>query len=231
MAAVNRLFKNANEAVIPSSSPAFGTPVLPIIPSRDGAIPAPAALKRTILPIILPPATLRPVAVRIFTRNHNLNLKSNALAALATFIGRHCGAGWREEGLAEKVLEEVAKTWKRLSGPVIVDGDGEMLKNILKSLEASMVGGRIVPSKAGTPSLSRQGSSFTFGSGGNILDAAQIRPGLPDSHSSFGISNLEVTDPDEEEDASKDPREWIKVINAFDQPRLMYNVAKKHFEL
>jgi DNA polymerase epsilon subunit 2 len=173
---------------------------------------------------------LRPVAVRIFTRNHNLNLKSSALSSLATFIGRYCGAGWREEGLAERVLEEVARTWKRLGGPVIVDGEGEMMKNILKSLESSMVGGRIVQSKAPTPSLSREGS-FKFGpQNSQGSNGPFVRPSLPDSHSSFGMSSLEVADPEEEEDATKDPREWIQIISAFDQPRLTYNVGKKHFE-
>src|ERR1700723_1369667 len=97
---------------IPSSSPAFSTPIHPIIPRRTVPIPAPLTLKAaasplkpTILPILLPPATLRPLAFRTFTKKHNLTLTSSALQALATFIGRNCGSGWREEGLAERVLE------------------------------------------------------------------------------------------------------------------------------
>ncbi|OCL09969.1 hypothetical protein AOQ84DRAFT_387819 [Glonium stellatum] len=218
---------------IPSSSPAFGTPIHPIIPRRTAPIPAPPglkavapALKPTILPILLPPATLRPLAFRTFTKKHNLTLTSSALQALATFIGRHCGSGWREEGLAERVLEEVAKSWKKGGGQAIVDGEGETLKAILKVLEGSMSGGRLVQ---GNPSLSRQGS-MKFGIEASVQELGGPRPGLGDSQSSFGISSLEVEDLEEEEDVLKDPREWINVIGAFEQPRLVYNVNKKHFE-
>lgn len=232
MASINPRLPRATEIPssdgIPSSSPAFGTPMHPILPSqRTKPIPAPSALKPSILPILLPPATLRPLAFRTFTKKHNLTLQSSALATLATFIGRHCGSGWREEGLAEKVLEEVAKSWKKQGGPVIVDGDGDMLKGTLKMLEGSMSGGRIVAGK--TASLGRQGS-FKFGDDvGSSQENQPQRPTL-ESQSSFGISSLEVQDHDEDEEKAKDPREWIKVVDAFEQPRLVYNVGKKTFE-
>ncbi|KAL1595329.1 DNA-directed DNA polymerase epsilon, subunit B [Paraconiothyrium brasiliense] len=216
--------------LIPSSSPAFGTPVHPINPRRTAPIRAPPSLKppvrATVLPIELPPATLRPLAFRTFTKKHNLTLTSAALSALATFIGKHCGAGWREEGLAEKVLEEVAKAWKKDNGQVIVEGDGEALKRILKALEGAMSGGRVVNAS----NLSRQ-SSFNFGADANKngTPSLESRPSL-DHNTSFGISSLEVADKDEEEELLKDPREWMKVIGAFEQPKLMYNVSKKHFD-
>jgi DNA polymerase epsilon subunit 2 len=214
----------ASSNPIPSSSPAFGTPVHPINVRRTAPIPPPQLKPITILPILLPPATLRPLAFRTFTKKHNLTLTSSALAALATFIGRHCGSGWREDGLAEGVLEEVAKMWKKESGVVIVEGEGETLKSILKALEGGISGGRIQSGKSG---LSRQ-TSFAFG---DVLPPNNdfSRPAL-DTQESFGISHLDVRDQDEDEDKVKDPREWIKVIGAFDQPRLVYNVAKKHFD-
>ncbi|KAJ9667888.1 DNA-directed DNA polymerase epsilon, subunit B [Coniosporium apollinis] len=210
---------------IPSSSPAFSTPLHPLPATVSAPIPAPPALKPTILPILLPPATLRPLAFRTFTKKHNLTLTSSALALLATFVGRHCGSGWRDEGLAERVLEEVARAWKRGSGDVIVDaaGEGGALKGILKGLEECMVGGRVVVGKTG--GLMREGSSRLGPDGG----VAGARPGLLQSESSFGLGGLEV-DEEEEENGSRDPRDWIKVIDAFEQPRLTYNVNKEHFE-
>lgn len=210
---------------IPSSSPAFGTPVHPINPRRTAPIRAPPALKpapkTTVLPILLPPATLRPLAFRTFTKKHNLTLTSSALQALAAFVGKHCGSGWREEGLAEKVLEEIAKSWKKCGGQVIVEGENETLRSILKILEGSMNGGRVVQGS----SLSRQ-SSFNFGP---EMSAQPSRPTL-DSNTSFGMSSLQVEDKEEDEDLLTDPREWIKVIGAFEQPKLIYNVTQKHFE-
>src|SRR6201994_4403934 len=179
---------------IPSSSPAFGTPAHPILPRRTNPIAPPQFKPSTILPILLPPATLRPLAFRTFTKKHNLTLTSSALAALATFIGRHCGSGWREDGLAEGVLEETAKMWKKESTVVIVDGDSAMLKNILKALEPCMVGGKVQTGKTG---LSRQGS-FAFTDSNSPLDVDGSRPGL-ETHNSFGMSGLEVQDEEDEE--------------------------------
>ncbi|CZT00727.1 probable DNA polymerase epsilon subunit 2 [Rhynchosporium agropyri] len=211
--------------LIPSSSPAFGTPAHPIRPFNVG----PAA-KASILPVILPPATLRPLAFRTFTKKHSLTLTSSALQVLATFIGRHCGTEWREEGLAERVLEEVAKSWKNRSGGVIVDGESAELEEILKNLEGSMIGGRIFAAR----DLSRQ-NSLVLGSSqhGEVSHTRLgLRPSMlrkEDSQSSLGMSNLDVDDEDDDE-GLRDPRKWLKVVDAFEQPRLVYNVAKKHFD-
>ncbi|KAK0638857.1 DNA polymerase alpha/epsilon subunit B-domain-containing protein [Cercophora newfieldiana] len=211
---------------IPSSSPAFATPIHPIKPFQ-----APAPAKAAILPIILPPATLRPLAFRTFTKKYSLTLTSTALQELATFIGRHCGSGWREEGLAEKVLEEVSRSWKNRNGGVIVDGTSPELKDILKTLEGNMSGGKII---SGPRGLSRQNSLMLETS--QEAEHTQTRLGLrpavlsrDDSQSSLGMSGLDFSEqPDDEK--SNDPRTWLKVIHAFDQPRYTYNVGKKHFE-
>jgi DNA polymerase epsilon subunit 2 len=137
--------RKQQEANVFSSSPAFGTPAHPIIPASKRPLAQPAfrpAVNSPILPILLPPPTLRPLAFRTFTKKHNLTLNASALQALATFIGKHCGSGWREEGTGERVLDEVAKLWKNENGPVIVE-DSVQLKRILKTLEGCMVGGRI----------------------------------------------------------------------------------------
>ncbi|KAI1091295.1 DNA polymerase alpha/epsilon subunit B-domain-containing protein [Rostrohypoxylon terebratum] len=212
---------------IPSSSPAFGTPAHTLKPF---AIAPPT--KATILPILLPPATLRPLAFRTFTKKHSLTLTSTALQELATFIGRHCGSGWREEGLAEKVLEETAKSWKNRNGGVIVDGASQELKDILKTLEGNMTGGRIVTGRE----LNRQNSLALDSS--QDLDLSNTRLGLRpskalsrnDTETSFGMSALGVEENETEEEGLNHPRHWLKVVSAYDQPRMLYNVAKKHFE-
>lgn len=214
-------------AEAPSSSPAFGTPVHPLRPFTVAT-----NKQAPILPILLPPPTLRPLAFRTFTKKHSLTLTSSALQELANFIGRHCGSGWREEGLAEKVLEEVARAWKARNGGVIVEGASPELKEIMKALEGNMSGGKIV---TGIRGLSRQNSL--------LLDVQQqddgfskarlgLRPNLAltreDSNTSFGMSALEVDENDDE--TIRDPRRWLKVISALEQPRFVYNVEKKHFE-
>ncbi|KAF4948470.1 hypothetical protein FSARC_13746 [Fusarium sarcochroum] len=210
-------------SAIPSSSPAFGTPIHPLKPF---AVNAP---KAAILPIILPPPTLRPLAFRTFTKKHSLTLTSSALQELAAFIGRHCGSGWREEGLAERVLEEVARSWKNRNGGVIVEGSSKELQEILKTLEGNMSGGRITGPTRGLP----RGDSMLDLKDNNALNTRLgLRPAeitREDSNTSFGMSGLGMEE-EQEEMETNDPRAWLKIVNAYEQPRFVYNVGKKHFE-
>lgn len=219
-----------------SSSPAFATPAYPI-QSRPAKPAQPFAPQisvnpnSAVLPILLPPQTLRPVAFRTLTKKHNLTVTSSGLGQLSIFVGKFCGSGWREDGLAEKVLDEVAKTWKRSNGGVLVeDGLDKKLTSILKNLEPCMSGGRLdtgrmsrTNSNIGVPSLSRQIS----------LD---IRPGATreDSQTSLGFSALDVDDDVETSDefgTKRDARGYMKVVSAFLQPRLTYSTSKKNMEL
>jgi DNA polymerase epsilon subunit 2 len=223
---------------LPSSSPAFGTPAYPIASrpvklAQPFAVPAAQTPASTVLPILLPPPTLRPLAFRSLTKKHNLTLTSSALQSLAIFIGRYCGSGWREEGLAERLLDEVAKSWKRASGGVIVeDGSDRKLTNILKFLEPCMSGGRLdigrLTRSNSTNNLSRQ-NSLSLPNGGG--------PSREDSQTSLGLSALDVDDNDDSIQAS-DPdlpqsasaRTFLKIISAQSQPRLSYSTTKKSLE-
>ncbi|KAI4172185.1 MAG: hypothetical protein LQ343_003745 [Gyalolechia ehrenbergii] len=204
---------------LPSSS-AFGTPVHPIgrKPTSDAATPS-------VLPISLPPATLRPLAFRTFTKKHNLTLTSTALQAIATFIGTHCGSGWREEGLAERVLDETAKVWKKNGGGVIVLGEGSDLANVLRNIEGCMVGGRVVPQRA----LSQQASLRSEQGLSTITYARPDSLSRDDSQSSLGLTTLELEDA-EEDQHTKDPRQWLRIVDAFEQPHLTYNASQKQFD-
>lgn len=223
------LFANKNlvsSGAIPSSSPAFATPAHSLKPFQ-----APAPAKAAILPILLPPPTLRPLAFRTFTKKYSLTLTSTTLQELASFIGRHCGSGWREEGLAEKVLEEVARSWKNRNGGVIVDGASPELKDILKTLEGNMSGGKIV---SGPRGLSRQNSLMleTSEDAQHSKTRLGLRPAAlarEDSQSSLGMSSLNFAE-EADDEHTNDARRWLKVIHAFYQPRYTYNITKKHFE-
>ncbi|KAI4195141.1 MAG: hypothetical protein LQ350_007375 [Teloschistes chrysophthalmus] len=204
---------------IPSSS-AFGTPVHPVRPK-----PTSNATTPSVLSISLPPATLRPLAFRIFTKKHNLTLTSSALQAIADFIGTHCGSGWREEGLAEKVLDEIARAWKKGGGSVIVSSEHGDLGGALRNIEGCMTGGRIEHQRT----LSRQ-SSVVVDRGQPT--AAPIKPrnlSRGDSQSSLGLTATELKD-DGDDPRTRDPRSWLRIVDAFEQPRFIYNATQRHFE-
>ncbi|KAL4760468.1 DNA polymerase epsilon noncatalytic subunit [Aspergillus foveolatus] len=203
-----------NPDPVPSSSPGFGTPAHPLRSNKLTPIPT----RTSVLPILLPPATLRPIAFRTFTRKHNLTLSSSALQSLAGFVGKHCGSGWREEGLAERVLDEVAKSWKKAGGGVIIEeGRGASLKVILETVEGNMSGGRLIDSK----SASKEGSTRTTSAGGML----NLQPSMSMMTT---VDDQELNKPD---DTVIHARHWIKVIGAFDTPRLAYNAEKKSFEV
>lgn len=149
---------------------------------------------------------------------------------MATFIGRHCGSGWREQGLAERVLDEVAKAWKRNNGGVILDDTPDKkLVDVLKQVESCMSGGRI-----DTGRLSRTNS----GVGNAIRESRPTISSREDSQTSLGLSGLDVEDDtpanlsDDDSLLSKqDARSYLKVIDAFTQPRLTYSTTKKTLEI
>ncbi|EHY61029.1 DNA polymerase epsilon subunit B [Exophiala dermatitidis] len=223
-----------------SSSPGFGTPAYPIV-SRPPELKQPLSGNSsttvdnvpTVLPILLPPQALRRIAFKVLNKTHDLDLRTSGLNLLATFIGKYCGSGWRSESLAERVLDEVGKLWKRNGGGHFVeDGPDKKLANILKLLEPCMSGGRIDPAKlsransaTNTPDISRT-TSF------------KDRPGASrdDSQTSLGVSGLQIGrngDQDEDEheaETQADPRSYLKVISAFEQPRMLYSTSKKCFE-
>ena len=208
-----------------SSSPGFATPVHP---ARMGRQSNPVSTKASsILPILLPPSTLRPVAFRTFTRKHNLTISSSALQTLATFVGKNCGTGWREEGLAELVLDEVAKTWKKSGGGVIIEeGKGASLKSILHSLESSMKGGRVIASTASERAAAKATSDKKENGGGG----AELKRSDSGLLYQMTFAEDDVDDDNDSKSLSLHPRNWIKVIGAFEIPRLTYNVSKKYFE-
>ncbi|RAO71804.1 uncharacterized protein BHQ10_007816 [Talaromyces amestolkiae] len=192
--------------IIPSSSPAFGTPARPV---RTGNRPNLQG-KSSVLPVLIPPALLRPLAFRTFTRKHDLTISSNTLQTLATFVGKNCGSRWRDDGLAERLLDEVAKLWRKNGGGVIVEeGNGASIKAILQILEGNMSNGKVVPGKLADQEDQR-------GSHAGIVG--------PDE-----TANSHAGEEDDE-NISTDPRRYMKIVDAYDQPRLTYNPDKKHFE-
>jgi DNA polymerase epsilon subunit 2 len=137
-------------------------------------------------------------------------------------VGKNCGSGWREEGLAERVLDEVAKSWKKAGGGVIVEeGKGASLKTILQTIEGNMSGGRVIVGKAApTDDFSPRIVS---------RDGDRMQLNLVRISSSAGAT---LEDREEgESDLPSHPRSWIKVVDAFDIPRLTYNPDRKYFEV
>ncbi|KAI5304385.1 DNA-directed DNA polymerase epsilon, subunit B [Ascosphaera pollenicola] len=205
-----------------SSSPAFATPahtILPRAPPSKASRTSPK--QQAILPILLPPSILRPIAFRVLTKKHNLTINCATLQTLATFVGKHCGSKWRENGSAERVLEEIAKIWKANgNGAIVEEGENKKLTSILRALDGSQPGGKSVESR----SAARNGPFRRTSSAANAL---QSRQSLQDRTGSANGDDLEESD----DPAFLNARRHITIIDAFEQQRLVYNVNKMHFDV
>ncbi|KAF3914960.1 hypothetical protein ABW20_dc0110220 [Dactylellina cionopaga] len=218
----------------PPASSAVGLSSDPFLPLNSSQFPAPRpreappkgqatriAAPPRILAVDIPPASLRPLAFRIFTKKHNLTLKSEALALLCSFIGRKCGADWKTSGSAEKLLEEVARTWKRNEGSsaILVDGN-EALKTVIRDLEVEG------PSAVKANLLTR-GDSFDFAKAEsrslNTPDDSQ-----PSSQLASQTAILVSKGGPDLEDIN--PRDYLQVVDAFTQPKYKYNHTRKQFD-
>ncbi|KAK6453908.1 DNA-directed DNA polymerase epsilon, subunit B [Scheffersomyces xylosifermentans] len=88
------------------------------------------------LPIKLQPSNLRPIAYRIFSKKHGLNIKTDALALLTEVVGYKFSFEWKG-AKSQQFLEEVAKIWKIEDRGLFIDGPG--LKQVLKELNTKSV--------------------------------------------------------------------------------------------
>lgn len=113
-------------------------------------------------------------------------------------------------------------------GLIVEDGPDKKLSNLLKTFEPCMSSGRLDTGK-----LSRQNSSVGSLSRSGSFN---LRPEVSrdDSQTSLGISGLTVEEPgdihDHKDTTILDPRSYLKVVSAFDQPRLTYSTSKKSVE-
>ncbi|EPS37921.1 hypothetical protein H072_8368 [Dactylellina haptotyla CBS 200.50] len=218
----------------PPSSSAVGLSSDPFMPLNSSQFPAPRTREAPpkgqasrptapprVLAVDIPPSSLRPLAFRIFTKKHNLTLKSEALSLLCSFIGRKCGADWKTSGSAERLLEEVARTWKRNEGAaaILVDGN-EALRTVIKDLEVEGPG-------ANKPSLLTRGDSFDFARA-ETHPASLSRENTELSSLSGSQATLVSKSGPDLEDIN--PRDYLHVVDAFTQPKYKYNHTRKQFE-
>lgn len=83
------------------------------------------------LPVRLQPLNIRPIAYRIFSKKHGLNLQTEALGVLLEAVESRFGQEWKLPK-SQQFLEELAKLWKQQNRGLFVDGDG--LTHVLQEL-------------------------------------------------------------------------------------------------
>lgn len=88
------------------------------------------------LPIKLLPSNTRPIAYRVLSKKHGLNIQTDALNVLTTTLGEKFGAEWRGPK-AQQFIEEIAKVWKQQERGLFIDGEG--LQQVIREMTKETV--------------------------------------------------------------------------------------------
>jgi DNA polymerase epsilon subunit 2 len=170
-----------------------------------------------VLPIKLQPSNLRPLAYRILSKKHGLNIKSDALGTLADYIGPKFGVDWRS-AKSQLLLEEIAKIWKEQERGLFLEAEG--LSDVLKEIDIleTKSKGSHQQQQVSIESMmiSKATRADTIVDVDMIGDQQQTTPATS------------VTPPPLKD--SLDWKEYFRLINAFEQPLFRYNPISKTYE-
>lgn len=103
------------------------------------------------LPVKLGPSNLRPIAYRILSKKHGLNIQTDALAVLTDAVALKFGAEWRSPK-AQLFIEEIAKAWKQQDRGIFIDGPAlsQVIKELTKDKKLFLLeDSHMEPAKAG----------------------------------------------------------------------------------
>lgn len=156
------------------------------------------------LPVRLQPSNLRPIAYRILSKKHGLNLQTDALGVLTNTISERFGAQWKGPP-SQQFLEEIAKVWKQQDRGIFIDGSG--LEIVIKEL--------------------------TSKSNGKKSDASlDTLLGDKEGASKAGRSDTLVDENGEENGEEKLRwQDFFRVLNPDEQPHYQFNRNRKQFGL
>lgn len=177
-----------------------------------------------VLPIRLQPSNLRPIAYRILSKKHGLNIKSDALKILADYIGPKFGNEWKS-AKSQHFLEEIARIWKEQDRGLFIDGEG--LGEVMKEIDSlnTKVAKKMNPSSTTHQPVQTSVDALMAGRRDTIVDEITIS----EDEVSRTSPPTSVSPPPIRE--SLNWKDYFKVINAFDQPLFDYNHHRKQYEL
>jgi DNA polymerase epsilon subunit 2 len=170
-----------------------------------------------VLPIKLQPSNLRPLAYRILSKKHGLNIKSDALGTLADYIGPKFGVDWRS-AKSQLLLEEIAKIWKEQERGLFLEAEG--LSDVLKEIDILETKSKGSHQQQQVSIESMMKSKATRAD--TIVDVDMIG----DQQETTPATS--VTPPPLKD--SLDWKEYFRLINAFEQPLFKYNPISKTYE-
>lgn len=157
----------------------------------------------TVLPVKLQPSNLRPIAYRILSKKHGLNIQTDALKLLTDTVSYKFGFDWKSTQ-SQQYLEEIAKIWKNQDRGIFIDGPG--LKQVVKELSDKY-----------TLQAKRNGS----------LDSGAKKAERSDTIVDTNLNNETLYS----DKPTLDWQEYFKIINPDEQPNFKFDKHRKQFNL
>lgn len=102
------------------------------------------------LPVKITPSNIRPIAYRVLSKKHGLNIQTDALMVLTDAIASKFGAEWKGTK-SQQFLEEIAKLWKQQDRGIFIDGPAlsQVVKELSKDKDVARAGDSFIePVKA-----------------------------------------------------------------------------------
>lgn len=170
----------------------------------------------SILPVKLQASNLRPIAYRILSKKHGLNVKTDALKFLTETIGNRFGSDWKGPQ-SQLFLEDIARIWKVQDRGLFIDGEGlkqvinEMTKSGRSSTSSSFSGGK---SKSEAAAVAGRSDTIVDNSNSEVLETVEV--------------DVDVAQVDEDGLNWKD---YFKIVTADSQPKYQIDKVRKQFYL
>ncbi|CCH61141.1 hypothetical protein TBLA_0E00800 [Henningerozyma blattae CBS 6284] len=202
----------------------------------------------TVLPAKVPPNLVRPLAYRILSKKHGLNIKSNGLNELSKNIGIYFGMDWKRNPKMFEFLEIFAQVWKEQERGLFVDDVG--VKGVITEMKERE---KVELNRLDVQKNSRQKNVLNMldlGPRGNDMDIDQDDNEMPLQNTSLpslpidmdSQDTINITQEPQESQESREPiqsledqateldwQDYFKLIGAWDQQKFTYDPIKSQF--
>ncbi|CAK7904712.1 DNA polymerase epsilon subunit B [[Candida] anglica] len=169
-----------------------------------------------VLPVKLQSSNLRPIAYRVLSKKHGLNVQTDALKLLTETIGLRFGSDWKGPQ-SQLFLEDIARIWKSQDRGLFIDGVG--LKQVINEAISSSIGGskskslKDISIDSFAPKAATRTDTIVDVDGMDVDTPTPPPPATSNSNSTFQWED------------------YFRVIGADNQPKYQFDKVRKQFSL
>ncbi|ODV94678.1 hypothetical protein PACTADRAFT_50540 [Pachysolen tannophilus NRRL Y-2460] len=180
------------------------------------------------LSVQLHASNLRPIAYRILSKKHGLNIQTEALKILANYIGTTFGNNWKG-AKAQEFLDSLGKLWKEQGRNIFLDAEG--VETVIRELN-------YVSENYHLKSQIKDNVSGSIIGHGKKLELSDLIRTVDDRNNNgveiYKDDNIHLESKKDEEIKNDDLElkwmDFFRVITSGNQPRYIFNKYRKTYE-